>query len=144
MIRQGFFVGDHKWYVMCAYDIATAHDLEDVERTLLAAHCHELTVTNALDTLAKPNTGFTFTTDEERLTLIFVSRATSAEQMYDSIQHELKHAVEHISKYYRVRSQSEEAAYLQGEIARQMYPAAAMLVCPKCNNRLYKKWNNSI
>lgn len=135
MIQQGFFVGDHKWYIMCAYDIATAHDLKEVRKALLSAHCQNATVTKALQTLVESNTGFTFTTYKERLTLIFVSRATSAEQMYDSLQHELKHAVEHISEYYGVEPRSEASAYLQGEIARQMFPAAAMVICPKCKNR---------
>jgi hypothetical protein len=53
--------------------------------------------------------------------------------MYDTIQHELKHVVEHISEHYNVDSRSERAAYLQGEIARQMFPAAAMCVCPHCH-----------
>lgn len=39
----------------------------------------------------------------------------------------------HISEFFGVNPKSEESAYLQGEIARQMFPAAAMVVCPKCN-----------
>ena len=45
---------------------------------------------------------------------------------------ELKHAVEHISEYYDVCPRGEEAAYLQGEIARNMFAAAAFVVCPMC------------
>jgi hypothetical protein len=47
--------------------------------------------------------------------------------------HELKHCVEHISDYYGVNPKSETAAYLQGEIARNLFPAVAMAVCPKCH-----------
>ena len=66
------------------------------------------------------------------LTLIFISRATSPEQMYDTIQHELKHATEHIGEFFGVEPQSEESAYLQGELARKMFAAASIAVCPVC------------
>lgn len=77
-----------------------------------------------------PNRGYTYTRFGEHLTIIIVTESTSYDQMYDSVQHELKHAVEHISSYYGVDPKSEEAAYLQGEIAKNMYKAVALAVCP--------------
>lgn len=35
---------------------------------------------------------------------------------------------------YGVDPKSETAAYLQGEIAKKMFPAVAIAVCPKCHN----------
>lgn len=60
--------------------------------------------------------------------------AVSPEELYDTITHETKHVVEHISSFYDVDPKSEEAAYLQGEISKKMFPAVAMAVCPKCHN----------
>ena len=137
MIQQGFHIGDRDWYVMCTYDIATDYDLREVKKALDALQCSKRVARKAIRTLSKRNTGLTFTSYDERLTLIFISHATMTEQMYDTIQHELKHAVEHISEYYGVNPRSERAAYLQGEIARQMFPAAAMVVCPECNHNLF-------
>ena len=54
--------------------------------------------------------------------------------MYDSVAHEKKHAVEHISNYYGVDPKSEQAAYLQGELSKQLFPAIALAVCPKCSH----------
>lgn len=79
------------------------------------------------------NGGYTFTCFVDHATYMFVGKATSAEEMYNTCQHETKHAVEHISEYYGVEPRSEEAAYLQGEISRMMFPAVAMAVCPVCN-----------
>lgn len=62
----------------------------------------------------------------------FISRATDASQMYDSIDHEKKHIVEHISNYYGVDPKSEESAYLSGELGRLIWPAAAWVLCPRC------------
>ena len=67
-------------------------------------------------------------------TLMFASRAESPEEMYDTIDHELKHCVEHISTYYGIDPKSEEAAYLQGEISKNLFPAVSAAVCPICNN----------
>lgn len=135
MVRQGFHIGDRDWYVMCYYDIQTVADISEVEVALASAGCRPQAIKAAVDTLAEPDTGYTFTNYSERLTVIFIGRATSPEQMYDSMQHELKHAVEHIGEYFGVEPKSEESAYLQGEIARQMFPAAAMVVCPVCKKQ---------
>jgi len=141
MIQQGFYIGEDKdWYVMCFYDMRTERDKMRVEDALKACGLDEYSVRKTTATLMRPNSGFTFTSFAKKFSAIFISQSTSAEQMYDTIQHELKHVVEHISEYYEVSPKSEKAAYLQGEIARQMFPAAAMLVCPKCNKKTYKKW----
>lgn len=134
MIQQGFSVGDRDWYVMCAYDIRTSSDLKEVRRTLLSAGCDEYKADEALSVLQMWNNGYTFTNFTDHLTIVCISKTTSAEQMYDSLQHELKHVTEHLSEYYGLDKSGETAAYLQGEIARMMFPAAAMLICPNCNH----------
>jgi hypothetical protein len=133
MIKQGFNIGERDWYVMAYYDIQTIGDLREVEEALTAARCRPQAIEAAIEVLTEPNTGYTFSNFDERLTLIFISRATSAAQMYDTIQHELKHATEHIGEYFHLDPKGERAAYLQGEIARQMFPAAALAVCPVCH-----------
>jgi hypothetical protein len=131
MIQQGFSLGERDWYIMCAYDIRTKRDLAEVRRTLLAAGCDEYKADEAISVLSMWNKGFTFTNFADHLTIVCISKATSAEQMYDSIAHEQKHIVEHISEYYGVDPKGETAAYLQGEIGRQIFPVVAMLICPR-------------
>lgn len=133
MIKQGFNIGNRDWYIMVYYNVHTDKELIEVADILRSVYCKADIISRAIEVLSEPNTGLTFTNFDEHLTLIFIGRATSAEQMYDTIQHELKHAVEHISSYFDVDPQSEKSAYLQGEIARNMFGAAAMAVCPKCN-----------
>lgn len=131
MIQQGFSLGERDWYIMCAYNIRTKRDLAEVRRTLLAAGCDEYKADEAISVLSMWNKGFTFTNFADHLTIVCISKATSAEQMYDSISHEHKHIVEHISEYYGVDPKGETAAYLQGEIGRQIFPVVAMLICPR-------------
>lgn len=133
MIQQGFTVGNHKWYVMCIYDITSKQDREKAVELLLTSGYPSDDIDKTLSVLSEDNCGFTFSDLNERFSVIIISHATSAEQMYDTIQHELKHVVEHISDYYDVDPKSEASAYLQGEIARNMFPVATFLVCPKCD-----------
>lgn len=134
MVSQGFSIGNRDWYVMVFYDIHSERDLREVKKTLLSAGFNKERVDEALWVLSMWNKGYTFTNFRDHLTVSFISKATSNEQMYDSISHEQKHIVEHISEYYGVEPKSEEAAYLQGEIGRQMFPAAALVICPMCKD----------
>ena len=49
--------------------------------------------------------------------------------MFNSIVHELKHLVEHVSSYYGLNPKLELAAYLQGEVGRLMFPVVAEVIC---------------
>lgn len=142
MIKQGFSIGDRDWYIMAYYDLKTRKDYSEAEDALIACGQKPAYAQKVISELLNDNTGYTYTRFGEHLTLILVSHATSFEQLYDTIQHEARHATDHIGSYYGIKARGEESAYLQGEIARNMYKAVAMLICPKCNNEIgngYKK-----
>lgn len=105
---------------------------------LLRAGCPPVSADRALRGLLPPDSGYTFSDLRSRVSVMLAGRATSAAQMYDTVQHELRHAVEHACEGLGVDGRSEEAAYMQGEIARKMFPAAAAAVCPACGGR-YKE-----
>ena len=65
---------------------------------------------------------------------MFASKGTSVDELYDTIDHEKKHVIEHISTYFDVDPKSEDAAYLAGELGKQLFPAIAMAVCPRCHH----------
>lgn len=130
MVKQGFSLGERDWYIMVYYDVSSRKDLQEVYETLVSAGCDEWRADEAYWVLSMWNKGYTFTNFHDHLTVSFMSKATSAEQMYDTIDHEQKHIVEHIGEYYGVDPKSEESAYLQGEIGRLMFPAIALVVCP--------------
>lgn len=133
MIQQGFSIGDNDWRLTIYYDVRE-RNLNEVYHSLLANGCDNHRAQRACMVLSRPDKGYTYTNFDKHTTIVFISRTTDAEQMYDSIQHETKHVVEHISEYYDVDPKSEESAYLQGEIARLMFPAAVIVACPMCNH----------
>lgn len=130
MIVQRFNIGHGDWTFSVYYNISGTGEIGEVYRSLLREGCPPENAQRAAMELSRYNSGYTWTVFDSHTTMIFLSRTTSQEQMFDSIVHELKHAVEHISEYYGVDPGGEESAYLQGEIGRQMFPAAALVVCP--------------
>ena len=134
MVTTGFYLGNRDWWVMCQLDVSTTDDLRDVHEALISVGCPDYKAREVCMTLSQPNRGYTLTDYEGRYSLMFIGRTTDASQMYDSIQHECKHVVEHISNYYGVDPKSEEAAYLAGELGRKLFPAVAYVLCPRCEH----------
>jgi len=134
MIQTGFWIGKRDWWIMASFNISGEKDLNEVYRALMACGCPDNEAQKACIVLSRKNSGYTFTDMEGQYTLMFASKADTPEQLFDTYDHELKHCVEHISSFYGVDSKSETAAYLQGEIAKKMFPAVAIAVCPKCHH----------
>jgi hypothetical protein len=126
MIEQGFHIGSRKWWVMVYYDVRTSEDMRKIEGALMASGCPSESIIEAIDNLKGWNRGYTFTNLKTKTSVMVIGKATSPEQMFDSIVHELKHLAEHIGEYYNVDSKRELSAYLQGEVGRKMWPAAAL------------------
>ena len=134
MIEQGFSIGNRNWWVMVYYDVRTPDDLRKVEGALMASGCPEEMLIPAIKNLKGWNRGYTFSNLDKRTSIIIIGKATDASQMFDSIVHEMKHLAEHIGEYYGIDPREEQSAYLQGDVGRKMWPAAAMVLCPKCNH----------
>lgn len=133
MVQFGFYLGERDWWVMGFLGVDTDRDLSKTYGTLLASGCTERKAQEACEVLSHPDTGYTYTDFGTHTSLMFVSKTTSAEQMFDSILHEVKHLTEHISEYYGLNPKEEMSAYLQGELGRKLFPSAAIVLCPHCN-----------
>ena len=131
MIEQGFQIGNRDWWVMFYYNAQTPDDLRKIEGTLMASGCSDRSIAEAIINLKGWNRGYTFTNLKTKTSIMVIGKATSPEQMFDSIVHEMKHLAEHIGEYYNVDPKGELSAYLQGEVGRKMWPAAAMVLCPR-------------
>ncbi len=134
MIKQGFAIGNFKWYVMCFYNIATEENLREVNEALRAQGVDINQREKATEILKKPNTGYTHTDMANHSTIICVAQFSEYPELFSTIAHEIRHATNHIAEYYNVPLDSEDAAYLEGEIARNVYKAIALIICPKCNH----------
>ncbi len=75
------------------------------------------------------DTGLTYTNYDERCTIMVISRTTSPEEFWNTLDHERGHAVEHIASALGLDNDGEEKQYLAGELAREMAPMAKHFIC---------------
>lgn len=71
--------------------------------------------------LGNRDTGFTHTDFNKKRSIVGISDYSSTEQFFNTLIHEAKHVQSHICKYYNVKENSEDAAYLIGYIVQKMY-----------------------
>jgi len=136
MIEQGFYIEKEipeKWWTMVFYNIETEEELSKVFGSLLAFGLSVEDANNAIKLLVNPNTGYIISNENLSMSIILISKATSFDEMFNTVTHEIKHLSEHICSKFGYDSKSEKAAYIQGEIGQNMYKAVAIAVCPKCN-----------
>ena len=75
------------------------------------------------------NSGVTFTNSDFRTSVICINKATSREELINSISHEADHVQDDICRYYNVPLDSEQAAYLIGYLVGKMYYQSRRLFC---------------
>ena len=128
MKTEFYHIGDDDWGLLLVYD----YDYRDFDRILSMLRAFGLPehrVQADMSVLSKPDTGMTLTIPSDLMSVLLIGEATSDEEWFDTLIHELKHVVDHISEFYRVEPSSEPAAYLQGEIGRQLFPMIMRKMC---------------
>lgn len=120
MISQYIQLGDRGWNVLVYYNVKPK-DFVEVEDSLLQLDCSEEDLKMALKTLRKKNTGFTFSNDEYKMSIVCIGEASNIGQFINTAIHEAKHVQSHICSYYNIKEDSETAAYLIGHLVHRMY-----------------------
>lgn len=82
--------------------------------------CDNKDINTAIKIVNSINSGFTFTNPKYRMTIMYVSKASSRAQWFNTIVHELKHVQSHICSYYHISEDGEEAAYLIGYLMQRL------------------------
>lgn len=106
-----------KWAFVFAYRIGE-EDLEEVGEWLKALGAGRREIRRAQRLLTKLNKGFTFSYSGLRMSVMCIGDATSLEQWWDTLSHEIDHLQDAVMEYYGVDHGTEDAAWLQGYIMR--------------------------
>ena len=77
----------------------------------------------------KYDSGVTFSNPDYRTSIVCINKATSREELINTISHEADHIQDTICKYYDVPLDSEQAAYLIGYLVGKMYYQSRRLFC---------------
>lgn len=132
MIVQGFRVNEtipDEWWVMAYYNVKSEKDLEEIRSALNTVRLDEKTIDSVIKTLKHPNTGYTLTINKLSTSIIAMSTAYNQSEFFDTFAHELKHLTDHIGSAFDFRQDSEESAWLQGELSKNMYKVIRRLMC---------------
>ena len=116
-----------KWGVVVNYD----YDLMDYDEMWAIMRSFGLTSKNAnksLKILSNYNTGMAINNDYLKMSTIFISKASTPSEWWNTAIHELKHVADAIISYYDVEWDSEDAAYLTVYMTKQLVES----VCEPC------------
>lgn len=86
------------------------------------------------------NWGITYTNSYLHVTVIIIGKTSSADEFYNTLDHEKGHAAMHIAEFYDMNVEEEQFQYLQGKIGQEIFKATKKLLCDDCRKELF---NNS-
>ncbi len=112
-------VPKNNWGVIVVYDFDTHNEYVDLMAIMRSFGLSQYNAKRAINILSAYNTGMAVSLDELKMSVIFISPATSVEQFYDTLNHELYHVNVAIIDYYNEPYDEEPAAYLQGWLMQQ-------------------------
>lgn len=108
-----------KWAFVFAYDIGE-DDVEEVCDWLEALGAKRREIARASHVIHGTNKGLTYSNTDLRMSVMCISHASSKEQWWDTVAHEVDHLQNTILDYYNVGPGTEDAAWLQGYLMRKI------------------------
>lgn len=108
---------DGYWGVLFVYDFDIL-DIDELADIMANFGVGDSEIRYAMRVLYGLNGGMTISQPDVGMSVIFVGEASSKEQFFDTLAHEIDHAQSAITEVYGVDYGSEDAAWLQGYIMR--------------------------
>ena len=133
MIVQDFYIGRVGWHVKVFYSV-TCYYVHEILNSLRKIGCKGRVLEDAYRSLynCDLDTGLTYSNTHARESVIVIAKSSSAAEFNNSLQHEQRHLERHITESLGIDPNSEEAAYIAGDIAGEMFSHARHLMCDNC------------
>lgn len=133
MKHQHIFLDDYDWVVEVFYD-TVSNDAAVILRMLRKLGCKDDDFERSRRMLlsGENNTGLTYSDAKKQESVMVIGRSSTLAEFLNSWQHEMTHLQRHICQAFWINPYSEEAAYLAGNLAQQMYPLLSQFMCD-CN-----------
>jgi len=119
MMYERYIDVEGYWGILLCYN----YDRDDYDRMrsiMDSFGMNEYRIIEAMDVLKHKNTGMAISRSDITMSVMFISPATSHEQFMDTVAHEIDHVQFAIDKHYGVECGSEDAAWLQGFMMREI------------------------
>jgi hypothetical protein len=136
MIRQRIYLDNYDILVH-AYYATTQYYVAEILDKLYEIGCRGYNLRRAEDNLAlgKLNTGLTYYSPRHREAVMVVALTSSAAEFYNSLMHELSHLTAYIAKDEGLSFTGEAIAYLEGDLAKVIFPVVQPLLCDCCRKK---------
>lgn len=108
----------NEWAVIVCYDFSLL-DFDDMAAIMDTFGLSKKNINKALRILSSYNTGMTISRDDIKMSVIFISKATSPSEWWSTCLHEIRHAAQAIIEYYGA-DWGEDDAYLTGFLTKQV------------------------
>lgn len=106
-----------KWGLLFVYDF-DVFDADELEAIMGTFGMPDEEIPKAVRILLGVNTGLTISRSDVKMSVMFISHASSVSQFADTVVHEIDHVQTAICEYYDVPLGGEDAAWTQGYLAR--------------------------
>lgn len=140
MIAQDIHIQEYGWHVRIYYAVTT-YWADRIASDMCRIGCRDGQLERAYSSLMKGdlNTGITYSNFWKKETVMVISLTSTPAEFLNSWEHEKKHLARHIEQAYGIDPYSEEAAYLEGDIAQRMFPVAKRFICGHCRKNLLNR-----
>jgi hypothetical protein len=134
MITRWFVI--HDWDIRCLFSF-DKRDKAKVLDALFWADAPNSIVTQVSENInaGRLNECFCYSRPSLRRTVLGTGIAESGPEVLDSMVHEIFHICQHMAQEDGIDMFSEDAAYLAGDIAREISGIVCELSCPRCHKK---------
>ncbi len=124
-------LGTYNWRVLAFFEVAP-EDKDGILDVLYEIGAPDEIMDNAEELLSdseRYDFGLTYSNKLDHITVMVIGRHTSKSEFFDSISHEVRHLVDHISAAYGYRPGGESVAYMTGAISARLTAYVQRYVC---------------
>lgn len=121
MIRQESYISNYDWFITIFYNAKPRYSSE-IMRCLWKAGVAPERYWEAQNLLrsGRSNEGLTFNNPRTHSSVVVIGHTSDVWEWIDTVEHEGRHLVQGICNAYRIDPNSEEAAYMEGRIFKQI------------------------
>lgn len=136
MIRQKLYIPKYD-IIVYAYYATSGYYADEIVEKLLDIGCRGYILGRAYDNLSSGNlnTGLTYYNPQSKSAVMVIALSSTASEFFNSLLHELSHLTAYIAKHERLSFTGENIAYLEGELARDIFPKVKHLLCDCCRKK---------
>lgn len=121
MIHYEVYFDKYRWSVE-VFIILSRPDIAEIISAVKRAGGSKKVLESAYTNLMEDfNSGFTYSSSKYRKSIMVVNRSSSMEEFINTYNHEKNHVEMHICEELGIDPYSEEAAYLSGNMAQQLF-----------------------